>query len=258
LRYSQFQELIEQNGLGIIFSMESGPVLFSTNHVWADGVKVDVEEAHEYVKTGSNVNFIEHIVENPDFDIISPECILRQAIGVWIGSKPSKFWRLSSNKGHLEELERNRREFVDRIRNADFLSLDLVRSGGKIAGYLSKHIGIISTRDTPSGRPTHVFFHTTDAYVFREAIVLENDEDIFDVLPVGLAVRFDARVTRLNFCKEVKIVFLKSLLAVFFSSLRVQPLFLTIYVILPWNFITLTCSLIYLKKIKYRLIFCFT
>jgi hypothetical protein len=27
---------------------------------------------------------------------------------------------------------------------------------------------------------------------------------------------------------------------------------------LPWNFITLTCSLIYLKKIKYRLIFCFT
>ena len=199
--------MIEYNGLGIVFSMESGLVLFSTNHVWIDGERIDGEEAHEHIRTGSNVNFIEFIDESPDYDLISPDCILRQAIGIWMGSKPSKFWRLASNKEHLDELAHNRREFVERIRNKDFLPLDLVRSGGRIEGYLSQNIGIISTRDTITGRPTKVFFNTTDVYVFREAIVLQNVEDVFDLLPVGLNVRFDARYVNLGFCKEVKRIF---------------------------------------------------
>ena len=38
------------------------------------------------------------------------------------------------------------------FQNEDFLPLDLVRCGGKIAGYLNDDIGIITTRDTFSGK----------------------------------------------------------------------------------------------------------
>ena len=79
------------------------------------------------------------------------DCVLRQAIGVWIGEKPTHFLQLVLNKWHLEDLARDRRQFVSRIKNNDFLALDMVRSGGKIVGYLNENIGIISTRETPSG-----------------------------------------------------------------------------------------------------------
>jgi hypothetical protein len=80
-----------------------------------------------------------------------PDCVLRQAVGVWIGEEPSHLLRSVLIKTNLEDLARDRREFVSRIKNNDFLALDMVRSGGKIVGYLNKEVGIISTRETSSG-----------------------------------------------------------------------------------------------------------
>jgi hypothetical protein len=166
--------------------MESGLVLFSTRHVCVDGERVDPEEALQYLRSGSSVQFIDKTFESKEYSVLSSgdqtklfkndllikfscestkhmylaaifliisflDCILRQAVGVWIGEKPSHFLRSVLSKLHLEDLARDRREFVSRIKNNDFLALDMVRSGGKIVGYLNKDIGIISTRDTSSG-----------------------------------------------------------------------------------------------------------
>ena len=54
-----------------------------------------------------------------------------------------------------------------------------------------------------SGRPTYVFFHTIDAYLYREAVNVD-DEKILDALPVGLTVRFDALSVKTN-CREVRV-----------------------------------------------------
>lgn len=196
------KELIEDSGLGIIFSMESGLVLFSTRHVCIDGERVDHDEVIQHVRSGSTVQFIEKTFESKEYSVLSPDCVLRQAVGIWIGEEPSHLLRSVLIKTHLEDLARDRREFISRIKNNDFLALDMVRSGGKIVGYLSKEVGIISTRDTSSGCRTHVFFHASDVYLYREALVLEAHDVIYDILPVGLNVRFDALRIRSD-CQEV-------------------------------------------------------
>jgi len=98
-----------------------------------------------------NLLYLHVLAKKYPYYISPPDCVLRQAVGIWIGEEPSHLLRSVLIKTHLEDLARDRREFISRIKNNDFLALDMVRSGGKIVGYLSKEVGIISTRDTSSG-----------------------------------------------------------------------------------------------------------
>ncbi len=86
--------------------------------------------------------------------LLISDCTLRQAVVVWIGEKPPRYWRFSSDKSHLQHLAIDRHDFAGRVKYKDFLALDLVRSGGKIEGYLNEDFGIISTSDTYSGKNT--------------------------------------------------------------------------------------------------------
>ena len=54
-----------------------------------------------------------------------------------------------------------------------------------------------------AGCQTYVFFHASDVYLYREPLVLEAHEVMYDILPVGLNVRFDALTIRSD-CQEVK------------------------------------------------------
>ena len=98
--------MISPNGIGIVFSMESGPVLFSFSHVWADGVRVDCDDAINYIPVGTRVDFVEKVFENcgkvalgsVQFD--SPALYLPQALAVWTG----KFMFTDSFIGFIIEL----------------------------------------------------------------------------------------------------------------------------------------------------------
>lgn len=37
--------MIEPNGLGIVFNIDIGPVLFSCDHIWINGEHIDAEDA---------------------------------------------------------------------------------------------------------------------------------------------------------------------------------------------------------------------
>ena len=58
--------------MGIIFSMETGPVLFSTNHVWADGERLRANEVSQHLKSGSTVEFVEKVFANEEYRVLSP------------------------------------------------------------------------------------------------------------------------------------------------------------------------------------------
>ena len=53
--------------------METGPVLFSQDHVWIDGRNIDRKDAQNHLRIGTNVSFIVKIFENNDYKAVSKE-----------------------------------------------------------------------------------------------------------------------------------------------------------------------------------------
>lgn len=62
-----------------------------------------------------------------------------------------------------------------------------------------------------------MFFHASDVYLYREALVLEAHDVIYDILPVGLNVRFDALRIRSD-CQEVKTSYIFFVCAPYFAT----------------------------------------
>ena len=183
--------------------MESGPVLFNSRDVWIEGERgAGSKDGQDLLPVGTNVEYIELLSRHRDYKIVGHEELIRQAVVVWSGAQPPKVWRFSNRPSHLAGLKQDRKDFVEMLRTGKFVKMDLVRCRGKIAGYLNGNTGFIRLDDPHHGRPVFACFSTADTYVFRNWAGLKEDE-AFQVFPVGLSVRFDARAVAFSVFPQV-------------------------------------------------------
>ena len=84
------QEYIDPDeGLGILFSMECGLVVFHLDTAWVDGRPADAQSAvHGEMQPGTNVTFLDCVHEGPEYKVVSEERFLRQAAALWTGPRP--------------------------------------------------------------------------------------------------------------------------------------------------------------------------
>lgn len=112
---------------------------------------------------------------------------------MWLGERPKTLGRLIHDQDLHTELESLRNEFVDHVCHNDFLPLSLVRSKGRILGYLDQSTGILEAVDHGHAR---VLFDETNVYLFRDRLIETPQalgKPLEQILPVGLSVSFDAR-----------------------------------------------------------------
>jgi len=199
------KEYVEKNGLGMIFSLECGLILFSDKHLYSgpDGIRAPNAGASN-IGAGSEVSFICYQVQSSRCKgWVTEDGYMRQAAALWEASegdetKPAsqKLLREVTRDAHQKDLKKDFEGFLSHIKENRFLPIALVRARGKIAGYLNHKIGIIETED--GRRPNcKVLFHSSDVYLFKTPVALSNRREPIDVLlPVGLNISFDARSIR--------------------------------------------------------------
>jgi len=197
------KEYVEKNGLGMIFSQESGLILFSDKHVYSgpDGKRLGLYGSSN-IGAGSTVSFVCYQVASTKCrGFVTEDGFMRQAAAVWEpkegeNSPSQALLREVNSDSHKKELKTDFNAFISHIKGNRFLPIALVRARGRICGYLNHKIGIIETEDgrNPNCR---VLFHSSDVYLFKTPVALSSRREPIDVLlPVGLNVSFDARSLR--------------------------------------------------------------
>jgi hypothetical protein len=183
------KEWIEEDGLGVIFSQEVGLVLFHFDNLWIDGWQSSPQQTRDKFYPGTRVEFIELVVKHPSIKVISPNCVMRQAVGAWIGSRPKHLAKIVAKQEFLQDLRNQREDFIDQI--PFFMELAMVRAKGKVVAHYDRGIGVIEVTDDHQDKNARVLFHVTDVYLFKDA--LRRDDNLPWTIPVGLNVHFDAR-----------------------------------------------------------------
>jgi len=190
------KELIDSDGIGILYSHQCGLALFNVNDVFENNRRVDfasMSPEQRRQTLSAEFGFVEVRFEGMEYQAISSDCILRQAGLLWIGCPPDHLQRYLRSDEHRAALQRDRQILLEKIQNREIMNVDLVRTRGKIVGYLTNDLGIIECCDNPQNRRTFVLFHVTDIFFFRSLYALErHDERLQDKIPVGLIVFFDA------------------------------------------------------------------
>ena len=184
------KEYFEITNHGIIFHEEEGNVLFHVDHTYINGITASPRQLEDFCKPGTEVFYCELKASHPAYYIISPDNVIRQAVGVWQGVKPLEVVKLARTDDHLDTLKEHREEFLNFAESGAFIELGLCRVKGSIIGYLSDVIGVIRVSE---GEMTNsrVLFHKDDVYLYREK--LKDRDDLTYVMPVGLHVYVDAR-----------------------------------------------------------------
>jgi len=196
------KEYVEKNGLGMIFSLECGLILFSDKHLYEgpEGLRAGVGETN--IGAGSQVSFVCYQVQSSKCrGFVTEDGFMRQAAAVW-EPKPGKdsasqaLLREVTKDSYKAELKTDFNAFISHIKQDRFLAIALVRARGRISGYLNHKIGIIETEDGRSPN-CRVLFHSSDVYLFKTPVALSSRREPIDVLlPVGLNVSFDGRALR--------------------------------------------------------------
>lgn len=180
------------DGLGILFSMECGLVVFHLDTAWVDGRPADRSAVHGEMQPGTNVTFLDCVHEGPEYKVVSEERFLRQAAALWTGPRPQMLLRAVNKEEHLAAMERHRKDFLVHVRGESFLHANLVRQKGRITGYLTEDVGLVEFRFTPKGDLHLAFFCPKDAYVYRKQ-AHKFGVPVWQSVPAGLNVFFDAR-----------------------------------------------------------------
>ena len=194
------KEYVDQaGGMGVIFSTESGLVLFNKNHSYSvDGQK----QSSTSISTGSQVSFICYEIQSRRCrGWLTDDGFMRQAAAFWeprLGANHASqaLLRLVTEEAHKEELKKDFEAFLSHVKHNRFLPMALVRAQGQIVGYLNHKIGVIQTQagQRPNSR---VLFHSSDVYLYKLPLSASGVKQAIDVvLPVGLNVSFDARSVR--------------------------------------------------------------
>lgn len=195
-RTGYIKEYIEEEGLGILFSMDTGLVLFHLKQVWLQGERtdhVDCTKIKYELSPGTNVNFLDVYLEGEEYKCVSPEGFMRQASAVWLGERPHHLLKEIKTEKYQNDLKQGRRDFLDYAQNESFQNLALVRAKGKITGYLNNQFGLLETNDGDERDATMMcFFHVKDLYVYGTRANTRR-EPVSSVFPPGLNVMFDAR-----------------------------------------------------------------
>jgi len=197
------KEYVEKNGLGMIFSVECGLILFSDRHLYTgpEGTR-DPNAGNSNIGAGSQVSFICYQVQSSKCrGWVTEDGFMRQAAAVWEpkegdNNASQNLLREITTDSHKKALKKDFDAFLSHIKENRFLPIALVRARGKISGYLNHKIGIIETED--GRRPNcKVLFHSSDVYMFKTPVALSTRKEPIDVLlPVGLNISFDARSLR--------------------------------------------------------------
>ena len=184
------KEYIETTSLGIIFHEQEGNVLFHVDHVYINGITASARQLEDFCKPGTEVFYCELKACHPAYYIVSPNNVIRQAVGVWQGVKPLEIVKLARQEDHLDTLQEHREEFLSFAESGAFIELGLCRVKGYIIGYFSDVIGVIQVSEGEM-KHSRVLFHKDDVYLFREK--LKDRDDLAYVMPIGLHVYVDAK-----------------------------------------------------------------
>lgn len=194
------KEYVEKNGMGMIFSIECGLILFNDKQFYSgpDGGSAPAGT----IGAGSHVSFVCYQIQSTRCrGWVTEDGFMRQAAAVWepkLGNNHAgqNLLRAVTSDQHKAELKKDFEGFLSHIKENRFLPIALVRARGQIVGYLNHKIGIIETED--GRRPNcRVLFHSSDVYLFKNPVALSGRRDPIDVLlPVGLKISFDARSIR--------------------------------------------------------------
>ena len=93
-------------------------------------------------------------------------------------------------------MRRYRNEFLNLLKERQFLPMALVRGRGQVEGYINSKVGIIRTDDGRNHHNCRVLFHTTDIYLFGKPLLAHARNEKYSAeyaVPVGLKLCFDAR-----------------------------------------------------------------
>jgi len=82
-------------GLGVIFSMECGLVLFHLSHACLEGdwLGEDYDRWIDDFQPGTHVSFLDSYHSGSEYECLSEERFLRQAVAVWKGERPKHLLR---------------------------------------------------------------------------------------------------------------------------------------------------------------------
>jgi len=188
------KEFIETEGLGILFSPSSGLVLFSISTVWVEGKQLSPSETRECMTVGTPVKFYDRVIHGEQYRRVSAECVLHQAVVVWLGARASHLMKRIDELGqaYIQELEKHVKVFMLYLRGEVFMRVSMVRVKGQILGYLNQNLGLLEVKDKEEKR-RKVLFHLDSAVIFRSPAGHWRHVERSHLLPPGLRVSVDVR-----------------------------------------------------------------
>ncbi len=228
-RTGYIKEYVE-GGLGMVFSMECGLVLFHLRNLCHDGVWVgeDYKRLLPQFPPGTNVTFLDSFHEGEAYRAVSSEGFIRQAAAMWTGDRPGHLLKALKSDEQLRQMAREREEFLRHVRGRKFMRTAMVRARGQVSnttysplfakilnhvvpiscqitGFLNDEIGLIETQDPVGpedgagdgdGNVSMVVFNSQDLFMFgrpwRECYS-SSKWSIQEAFPPGLRICFDAR-----------------------------------------------------------------
>jgi len=197
------KEYIETEGLGMILSKDMGLVLFHLDSVWIEGkLSSNGRLAKEKLYPGSEVTFVVRSFKGDEYEKVSEEKVLHQAVAVWYGSKPSNLMKFALGEENTRKLEGHRKTFMLYVQGEVFIRLSLMRVKAEVAGYLTDNLGIIEYTDE-NNEKHNILFHADNVKIFKKDMSHYRGPCKRN-LPVGCVVKVDARRIHISEVKNVQ------------------------------------------------------
>lgn len=165
------------------------------------------DQIEDHLIPGTKVSFKYYHLESERYrGRLNMQGYMRQAGAVWTSGSGSgsgdggsdypeqHMLRLLDSSTHQIEMKAHRDRFMDDLKN--FMPMALVRTRGKVEGYVNEKFGIIYINDEGYAQGSRVLFHASDVLLFRKQI--DPSVSIRDAVPPGLTLAFDARAAPLN------------------------------------------------------------
>lgn len=207
----EIKEYIEKEGLGIIFSKEFGLILFHLDNVWINGDKFIAARTRQKLPVGSAVCFYDQSFQGEEFECLSSDGIIHQAVAVWVGQRVEHLLKKISEPVYIRKLSQNRDSFMQYLNNDVFMRVALVRAKAQVMGYINDQVGILALKE--GGAVKNVLFHTDNVLVFKKPLsayyqmsVMQNGyctTSAKQLLPIGLNVSIDARKIHINGMRDI-------------------------------------------------------
>ena len=183
----------------MILCRELGLVLFHLDSVWIDGRPSQNRRiAKEKLYPGSEVNFLVRSFRGDEYNKVSEDKVIHQAVAVWFGDKPENVMKTALNEENSRRLEEDRKTFMLYVKGEVFIRVSLMRVRAEVAGYLTDNIGILEYVEESDKSKHNILFHAENVKIFKK------DADEFrgpckKNLPVGCTVRVIIRFLTLTF-----------------------------------------------------------